>query len=109
MRCWIPLSLFALFFASACGASGDLEVDSDDPNDSPKETGSAATWEELEEDDGSDNKDKGGPSGDTGKDSTCGEDVAEGAPCEGTWEETLCQDESGTYWWCENGGWTSKK
>ena len=65
----------------------------------------------LEDDDGSSDKDKGGYY-DTGKGGSgtgsCGSEVKAGAPCEGDWEETLCQDDRGDYWWCENGTWTSK-
>ena len=95
-----------------------------DPNgtDEPTDTDnmskeeSNAEWEELEEDgsDGSEGSEGGkdDDAGDTGKsdgDGDCGDDVEEGAACEGDWEETLCFDSSGTAWWCEDGAWTSKK
>ena len=70
----------------------------------------SAEWEELGGD-GTDGTGNDGESKDTGKDGyqACGSEVAAGAPCEGSWEETLCVDDSGTFWWCEGGSWTSDK
>ena len=96
------------------------QTDSDDSAlDSQNETNSDAEWEELDEDgssvDGSSGEeeewdDKEEEEYDTGKDSeTCADEVAEGVACEGGWEDTLCFDQYGEMWWCEDGYWTSDK
>ena len=85
--------------------------------ESTEETESDAEWEELDED-GSSAEDEDDPwddkededYDDTGKESgNCPEEVAEGVACEGGWEETLCTDENGEMWWCDEGAWTSEK
>ena len=108
------LSAALLFTLIGCRSEGDTDTTEPDSTsetgtETETETGTDADWGELEDDDGSSDKDKGGYY-DTGKDGTgsCGSEVKAGAPCEGDWEETLCQDERGDYWWCENGTWTSK-
>ncbi len=86
-----------------------------EPVDSTPESSSdgsdgSAEWEELG--DGTDGtKDDDGGSSDTGKDGyrSCGDEVVEGATCEGSWEDTLCVDDAGTFWWCEGGVWTADK
>lgn len=104
----IPTLLSAALFLTltGCRSTPDSQESEPDPV-SETETGSDAQWEEFEEDDSSDG-DKDGYYGDSGKTDSCGEDVKEGASCEGDWEETMCQDEQGRWWWCENGSWTSK-
>ena len=73
----------------------------------------SAEWQELGDGDGDGGtKDDGGTgASDTGKDGyrACGADVIEGAPCEGSWEDSLCVDGAGTFWWCEGGVWTADK
>ena len=53
----------------------------------------------------------GGASGDDDKEIGELEECPEGfdaqAPCEGSWETTICTYE-GTIWWCENGAWLSE-
>ena len=102
----------ALIVIALAGCRQDTDgTDIPADTDNLSEEESNAQWEELEED-GSDGSEGGkdGTAGDTGKsDSGCGDDVEEGAACEGGWEETLCVDANGTTWWCENGAWTSKK
>ena len=111
-----PVLLSAALMFSLFGCRSESNSDSSEPDATPEtetetETGSDADWSELEDDDGASDKDKGGNK-DTGKGGEgggdCGSEVKAGAACEGTWEETLCQDESGNYWWCENGTWTTK-
>ena len=88
------VTLTVLLALIACGGS---EGDTTSPEGDPE-----AEWSELDTEEDS--------SADTGKDeAVCSDDVAEGAPCTGSWEETLCTDAAGTYWWCEDGSWTSKK
>ena len=105
-------NLFAVSFllilaGPGCRSSTDSQESESDPIPE-KETGSDAQWEEFEDDDSSGGDKDGYYYGDSGKSDSCGEDVKEGASCEGDWEETLCQDEQGRWWWCENGSWTSK-
>lgn len=75
---------------------------SDEPSDEAYQ--GTAQWEELSEDDLDTWADK-----DTGKSDECGDEVVEGEPCEGDWTVTMCQDEYGEWWWCEDGVWTSDK
>ncbi len=90
------IALAALLF-SACGD----DTDSAEPSDAAPD----ASWEEISEDDlFSGDKDTGKDDGET-----CGEEVVEGEPCEGHWSETMCTDEHGEWWWCEDGVWTSDK
>ena len=104
----------ALIVLALAGCRQDTEgTDTPADTDTLSEEESNAQWEELEEDgsDGSEGS-KDGEVGDTGKsdgDGDCGDEVEEGAACEGDWEETLCFDANGTAWWCEDGAWTSKK
>lgn len=63
-------------------------------------------WEPLTEDDLNPGKDSGA---DSGKDDTCGPEVVAGQACQGGWEATLCVDDQGEYWWCQDGVWTSDK
>ncbi len=121
-----PLLSAALFLTlTGCGTDSDSNTLDIDPTPDAE---SDAEWEELGDDDSSGKDDdgkgddgkgddgkgddgKGDDDKDTGWDGDagdCGEEVQAGAECEGGWEETLCQDESGTWWWCENGVWTSK-
>jgi hypothetical protein len=92
------LLVLALLMLGACG--DDTDTDSGEPSAAAAD----ASWEEISEDDLFDD-DK-----DTGKgDDICGEEVIEGEPCAGDWTETLCVDEYGEWWWCEDGVWTSDK
>ncbi len=93
------MRLAALPFLLICACSDDTDTAE------PSLAAADATWEELSEDDlFYDTKD-------TGKDDAdaCGDEVIEGEPCEGHWTETLCVDEHGTWWWCQDGVWTSDK
>ena len=95
----LALSAFLLLLG-AC-REGETKVDTDD--DAVEDD----AWEELEESD-DDGKSDTGDGGDK-EDGVCGDEVEADAPCEGTWEETLCEDEDGTWWWCEGGVWTADK
>jgi hypothetical protein len=106
-----PAAIAILLLLSGCdGATATTKPGSDT---------SDATWEELSEDEvfGSDTgKEEGDDTGkdegdDTGKDDgdTCGDEVVEGEPCDGDWTDTLCEGETGEWWWCEDGVWTSDK
>ena len=102
------LSSVALVVLLACRA----EPPEPDPEAGTDGSDGTAEWEELG--DGTDGtKDDGGTGGskDTGKDGypSCGNEVAEGVSCEGSWEDTLCVDDAGTFWWCEGGVWTADK
>ena len=94
-----------------------LACASEPTNDESPPVDDGAQWDELSEDDSDGDTDgKGDDTGkggadDTGKDSwpECGDDVEEGAPCQGDWSTTTCLDEKGEYWWCEGGVWTTGK
>jgi hypothetical protein len=103
----IPTLLSTALLLTLTGCRSNPDTQDSDPAPA-KETGSDAQWEELEDDDSSGKDKDGSYYGDSGKSDSCGEEVVEGASCEGDWEETLCQDEQGSWWWCENGAWTSK-
>ena len=83
-----------------------------DPGESSGEDDSDADWEELDEDGSSADDDDpwSEKEEDTGKESgTCGEEVEAGVACTGGWEDTLCTDQYGEMWWCEDGEWTNDK
>ena len=86
----------------ACGTEAEPEPT---PEDTSEES-SGADWSELDEDTEDTDKEEG----DADKDEypACGDEVVDGASCEGGWEDTLCADEAGVFWWCEGGAWTSK-
>ena len=97
-------TVLTLLLVTACATEGD--------SPEPSSAASDAVWEQLSEDDvfGDDATDK--PDGDdTGKsdDDACGEEVVEGESCEGDWTETMCLDEYGEWWWCEDEVWTADK
>ena len=91
------LTVIAILLLSGCSDDTDTAE--------PSSAASDASWEELSEADlfGAD-KDTGNYEGDA-----CGEEVVEGEACEGHWSETMCIDEHGEWWWCEEGVWTSDK
>ncbi len=102
------LAAIVLLLFSSCSDDTDTAE--------PSSAASDATWEELSEadifgDTGKDDGDTGKDDGDSGKDAddACGEEVVEGEPCDGDWTETLCVDEDGEWWWCQDGVWTSDK
>ena len=98
------LALPALLLLLGACREGGSKVDSDDG------AGDDDAWEELEESDDAGKSDTGDGADDGDKeDGVCGDEVEADAPCEGTWEETLCEDEDGTWWWCEDGVWTADK
>ncbi len=120
----LPVQCLAasLLLITLTGCSKD--TDNDEPNaEANEETNSDAEWEELGEDGSSDADDDyddkedddwddwdDKEEDDTGKESgSCDDEVAEGAPCEGSWEETFCYDDAGVPWWCEGGVWSSDK
>jgi hypothetical protein len=90
-----------VLFAIVAACTPDAPTDSSEP---PQDT--STRWELLTEDDLNPGKDD---SGDTGKDDTCGPEVVAGEACQGGWEATLCVDDQGEYWWCQDGVWTSDK
>ena len=106
--------LLLLLTTAGCGKDSDSD---DTATGTAPENNSDAEWEELGEgsDDESSEKeddwdDWGDKEDDTGKASgSCGEEVIEGEPCTGGWEETWCVDEDDVSWWCESGVWTSEK
>ena len=123
----IVLPLLALV-ASACRSDSD-STKADTGSAAPPE--SNAEWSDLDEDDGDDGddddddddgddkedtgkeddgkEDTGKPDTGTGDYAVCGDEVATGAACEGGWEDTLCVDGDGVFWWCDGGEWTSDK
>ena len=76
------------------GSDSDSD-DADDSDDKP--------------DDAADGDDKPDDEGDTGTKPSgeCGPDFDSEKPCEGTWEETMCTDDDGMLWWCEDGTWNN--
>jgi hypothetical protein len=72
----------------------------------PLEPDPSASWVPLSE------ADLGGGDKDTDSGSeyaACGPEVGWGGSCEGDWTTTLCEDDKGELWWCENGTWQSGK
>jgi hypothetical protein len=108
------ISTILLFALIGCTSDADPK-DTGSDAEAPAESNSDAEWSDLEGDGdaGDDEKedDYEKEDDDTGKDEGqfCGDEVEAGAPCEGTWEATMCVDEAGEYWWCESGEWTSDK
>jgi hypothetical protein len=106
------LGLSAALVLTLFGCRAEGESDPVDGADGADGADGSAEWEELGDEETDGTKDDGtGGSADTGKDGyrACGDEVVAGAPCEGSWEETLCVDDSGSFWWCEDGAWTSDK
>ena len=105
----LPVAGLALALALAACTSKT------DPVDGADSAAPGGEWEELDGDDGDDGDDKadsGADGGDGTKDEewpVCGDEVVEGEACEGTWEETVCVDEDGVFWWCDDGVWTADK
>ena len=102
-----------------CTKDADTEESESQPDSQAQ---SDAEWEELGESDSAEKEEDGWDDKedeedwddkedeDTGKEAgSCGDEVSEGASCEGGWEETLCYDDFGVAWWCQDGGWTSDK
>ena len=115
--CRIQPLLIAATLLILGGCRNDSEPKADDSG-SPPDAGPDAEWEELGEDESSEQDDDKDDTGkdDTGKEDTgkdefnaCGDEVQTDAACEGDWEETLCVDEEGVFWWCEDGVWTADK
>ena len=90
-----------------------LACNNEPTNEDPAPTDSSVEWQDLSEDDTDGKGDDTGKGGDddTGKDTwpECGDEVQEGAPCQGDWTTTTCLDEKGEYWWCEGGVWATGK
>lgn len=91
------MSLTSFIFSMFIACGGDT-AESDDAADD-------ALWEEISDSDLSkDSDDTAKPDGEF-----CGDEVIEGETCEGDWTETMCVDEQGVWWWCEESAWTSDK
>ena len=70
-------------------------------------------WDELEEEtQGSGDEDKEDKEDedkeDYGEYGDCGEDFDSTQPCEGSWEDTICQHD-GLIWWCQDGVWMNEE
>lgn len=113
MRRTSPFFIAALLLTVVGCRSDKDESDSATPAANTSE--SDAEWSELDETDADDTDDKEDDDDkeedDTGKDeyNACGDEVVAGASCDGGWEDSLCVDDDGVFWWCESGEWTSDK
>jgi len=86
---------FIFFMLAAC--AGDTSESSDVADD--------VLWEEISDGDLSEDNDETAQS----DGELCGDEVTEGESCEGDWTETMCVDEQGVWWWCEESAWTADK
>jgi hypothetical protein len=112
----ILLTLFII--ATGCPSSSSKDTVGNGSVDE-EGGGDSAWWDGIGESDDDDKpNDTGKPEGekpdDTGKPEgekpgDCPEDMEPGAPCEGDWTTTLCTDEDGEMWWCEDGVWSNEK
>ena len=96
----LPLCLTACAAGEATETKDDTAVDD------------GSTWEELEDGEGAgadDDKVDGEDDGEDDDYPPCGDEVVDGAACEGDWTTTTCLDADEAYWWCEDGVWTSEK
>lgn len=100
----IPLVLCLACTPRADGESKDPVEDTDQGQ---AQTDTSVQWEALSEEDLAGGEKDSGGGGD--KDEDCGAEVVQGAACEGDWTTTICVDEEGEYWWCEDGVWTTGK
>ena len=106
--------LSAAFLFAVIGCSSDKD-ESETADPATNDSESDAEWSELDETDADDTDDKEDDDDkeedDTGKDeyNVCGDEVVAGASCDGGWEDSLCVDDDGVFWWCESGEWTSDK
>ena len=78
------------------------EIDADADSDADADDG-----DDAESDDAEDGDDKPDDAGGTGAkpEGACETDFDPDEPCEGSWEETMCTDDDGMIWWCEDGEW----
>ena len=76
-----------------------------DDASSTSDAAADARWEPLSDDTLHDGGEDSGKS----DGESCGAEVIEGATCQGHWSETMCVDEQGVWWWCEDSVWTSDK
>lgn len=97
-------ALILPFCMSACAAGESAATKDDTAVDD------GSSWDELEDDQGAgvDDEDEKVDDGD-GVYPPCGDEVVDGAACEGDWSTTTCVDADEAYWWCEDGAWTSEK
>jgi hypothetical protein len=89
------------------GDAGDDKPDSGGDGEDDKPDGGDGEDDKPDGGDGDDDKpDNGGDTG-TKPGDGCAEDFDSDEPCEGTWEDTMCTDDEGVLWWCEDGAWNN--
>jgi hypothetical protein len=107
--------VIAAFLLTLGGCNSDNSEPKAEDSSATPDVSSDAEWEELGEDNSSqdddDDDDDDDEKDDTGKDefTACGDEVQTDAACEGDWEDTLCVDDEGVFWWCDGGVWTADK
>ena len=103
------LNVALLLFFVGCRENKDIEEEPQEWWESESETEKDEDSESSEEE----KEDKEDTTGD-GEDKPledieeCPEDFDAQAPCEGSWESTICTYE-GVIWWCENGVWLNEE